>query len=107
MENITVRSYPNVGRYRLASNQTGSCTFFDAHDRFAAKNYAIGSIGTMISDQTGTLTDLQTGESWAIAVHIEAFDEIQRYDLNIAIREEMDRYNGTEYAFLEASEVSR
>ncbi len=67
---ITLKPFPEAGRYRLYGNQQGACTFFEARDNFAAKSYAIGAIGMNTVDKHGTLTDLSTGESWAIAVQV-------------------------------------
>jgi hypothetical protein len=67
---VVLRTAPAVGRFRLYSDQTRSCTFFDAHDIFAAKSWAIGSIGMMVSDKSGTLTDLSSGVSWEISVEL-------------------------------------
>lgn len=67
---ISVKAYPESGAYRLYSNQTNSCQFFDAHDDFEAKKYACGQVGMMQHDKHGTLTHLPTGRSWAIAIEI-------------------------------------
>lgn len=90
MSGIVIKTYPETGRYRLYSNQTGSCTFFDARDVLEAKQYAIGSIGTMGTDKSGHLTDLCTGQSWAIAVEVLLLSADDRANLNIGIRSELD-----------------
>ena len=89
MQTVTIRKFPEIGRYRLFSNQQKACTFFDARDRFEAKTYAIGAIGMNTADKCGTLTDLATGESWAIVVEVTALTADERADFNNAIRAEV------------------
>ena len=58
-------------RFQLDFNQNGARIFFDQDNSVEARRHAAGQLACMLYDRSGTLTALDTEETWRFEIGVK------------------------------------